>query len=284
MASLLRRSLAAMALAGSIGACSAGSASEQTAPAGPPSTVSTNAPPTVATTVPAARPSTSAPASTAPPTTAPPTTTVPPTTTAPPPPQPLQFGAEGPRVEALQQRLKALGYDPGPVDGLFGPAVRMSVWAFQRINDLPDTGIIDAPTEAALKSGGKAPEPLRPDGAANRIEVDLGRRLLVAWRNGQVALISHISPGSQVPFCENGVCGDGVTPSGDYRAIFRVDGWDNGPLGGLYNPVYFKPAYAIHGALSVPNVGASHGCVRIPMHIAEYFPSLAPNGTGIHLV
>jgi hypothetical protein len=25
-------------------------------------------------------------------------------------------------------------------------------------------------------------------------------------------------------------------------------------------------------------VGLSHGCVRIPMHIAEYFPSLVDDG------
>jgi len=50
------------------------------------------------------------------------------------------------------------------------------------------------------------------------------------------------------------------------------------PLGKLYNPVYFVGGIAVHGAPSVPNRPASHGCVRIPMHIAEYFPTLVAKG------
>ena len=28
----------------------------------------------------------------------------------------------GPKVRGLQERLKALGYDPGTIDGVFGPS------------------------------------------------------------------------------------------------------------------------------------------------------------------
>ena len=58
----------------------------------------------------------------------------------------------------------------------------------------------------------------------------------------------------------------------------RVTGWRHAPLGLLYNPVYFNGGIAVHGAPSVPNYPASHGCVRIPMHIAQYFPGLVANG------
>jgi hypothetical protein len=55
-------------------------------------------------------------------------------------------------------------------------------------------------------------------------------------------------------------------------------GWEQAPLGLLYNAVYFNGGIAMHGALEVPNYPASHGCIRMPVHIAEYFHTLV--GTG----
>jgi peptidoglycan hydrolase-like protein with peptidoglycan-binding domain len=34
----------------------------------------------------------------------------------------LRKGSSDPAVRDLQQALKALGYDPGPIDGVFGDA------------------------------------------------------------------------------------------------------------------------------------------------------------------
>ena len=45
--------------------------------------------------------------------------------------------------------------------------------------------------------------------------------------------------------------------------------------------MYFNGGIAVHGASSVPNSPASHGCVRIPMHVAEYFQGLVANGEPI---
>ena len=41
---------------------------------------------------------------------------------------------------------------------------------------------------------------------------------------------------------------------------------------------------AVHGYPSVPTYNASHGCVRIPMHIADYFQGLVPDGTPMFVV
>ena len=71
--------------------------------------------------------------------------------------------------------------------------------------------------------------------------------------------------------------GRSATPGG-------CTGWRHAPLGLLYNPVYFNGGIAVHGALSVPDYPASHGCVRIPMHIAEYFPGLVANGDSVVVV
>jgi hypothetical protein len=49
-------------------------------------------------------------------------------------------------------------------------------------------------------------------------------------------------------------------------------------LGGMYNPVYFNKGIAVHGANEVPDNPASHGCIRIPMHISDYYQSLVAKG------
>jgi lipoprotein-anchoring transpeptidase ErfK/SrfK len=57
------------------------------------------------------------------------------------------------------------------------------------------------------------------------------------------------------------------------------------PLGEMYNPVFFiGTAYAIHGDTDVPLVPVSHGCVRIPMDVAQFFHALvATPGTPVYV-
>jgi len=50
----------------------------------------------------------------------------------------------------VQQRLIALGYDPGPVDGYFGPQTEAAVKEFQRDNGLYPDGIVGPKTLGAL--------------------------------------------------------------------------------------------------------------------------------------
>jgi lipoprotein-anchoring transpeptidase ErfK/SrfK len=214
----------------------------------------------------------------------PPTTTVPPTTAPPPPAEPdvLTRGVSGPRTLALQQRLVELHYDPGPLDGEFGAKTLMSVWAFQKLNGLPADGAVTAQLWQVMQTAA-APAPLRPDGPPNRVEIDIARQVLLLYDGGQVRLVTHVSTGSGRHYCENGHCGDAVTPVGDFAVYRRIPGWRESPLGMLYNPLYFTGGFAIHGAPSVPDHPASHGCVRVPMHIAEYLPGLVADGEPVYL-
>src|SRR5580693_6502039 len=63
-----------------------------------------------------------------------------------PPSGTLSEGSHGAAVKALQQRLAALKYDPGTADGQFGANTENAVWAFQEINGVKVTGVIDAAT------------------------------------------------------------------------------------------------------------------------------------------
>jgi putative chitinase len=65
----------------------------------------------------------------------------------------LQRGSKGPDVVALQQLLKALGFDPKGTDGNFGPGTEAAVRAFQQAKGLGVDGKVGPNTSAALQAG-----------------------------------------------------------------------------------------------------------------------------------
>jgi uncharacterized protein (TIGR02594 family) len=60
-------------------------------------------------------------------------------------------GAEGRVVTALQTALAAQGFDPGGIDGEFGPLTSAAISKFQRAHNLPVTGSADPATLQALR-------------------------------------------------------------------------------------------------------------------------------------
>jgi hypothetical protein len=190
-----------------------------------------------------------------------------------PPTRILKEGMNGADVKALQQRLAALKYYPGPIDGSFGPDTLEAVWAFQEVNRLSVNGVVSSITGRALVHP-RTFASNDPRQAGTRVEVDLKVGVLVFYVNHQISLISHVSSGGHYYYR----CGSGVgtcyanTPTGEFHALYFVPGWDHGPLGPMYNPVFFNyDGDAIHGDTAVPVNPVSHGCVRIPMDIATWF-------------
>ena len=62
------------------------------------------------------------------------------------------MGASGPGVTDLQLRLEAQGYWTGGANGVFGPLTQQAVWAFQKVNGLPRTGVVDDATRIAFRT------------------------------------------------------------------------------------------------------------------------------------
>jgi putative chitinase len=90
--------------------------------------------------------------------------TMPATTLAAPPSAPaaqprLMRGAQGAAVKDLQQALQRHGFDPGPIDGDYGPRTEGAVRAFQATKGLTVDGWVGAQTWGALD---RAPSPAAP--------------------------------------------------------------------------------------------------------------------------
>ena len=201
----------------------------------------------------------------------------------------LRAGDEGPAVEALQQRLLDGPFDPGATDGDYGGQTIQAVWALEKLAGIPvdgDWGPLDELAWQRLAAG----EIGRPTMSNDQrwVEVDLSEQLVKIYEPGQLAptLVSHASSGSGIPWENAEHRGNSITPLGDFHIERRVDGWRESSLdiGRLYNPLYFRGGIALHGSLSVPLHPASHGCVRLPMHIAEYLPGELPDGTPVHVL
>lgn len=75
-----------------------------------------------------------------------------PTATPKPTSSALRIGSTGAKVKSMQQRLKALGYYTGSVDGTFGEGTRKALVAFQKANGLSADGVAGTATLNKLHS------------------------------------------------------------------------------------------------------------------------------------
>jgi lipoprotein-anchoring transpeptidase ErfK/SrfK len=187
-------------------------------------------------------------------------------------------------VRILEERLDGLRYDVGSVDGVFDQDTADGVMAFQKVNGLSRTGRATQEVVDRLSSA-QPPSPLVPAGGAHRVEISVPQQVLFLYDGGGLSKILPVSTGSGEDYCSAEGCGTSVTPPGAYRVDYYAEGWVTSPLGELYRPVYFDPkkGLAIHGSQDVPADPASHGCVRIPMSAAEWFPDKAPKGTPVYV-
>jgi peptidoglycan hydrolase-like protein with peptidoglycan-binding domain len=200
----------------------------------------------------------------------------------------LGTGDSGPAVQALQQRLTDLKYDPGTVDGHFGTETWQAVVAFQKVSGLPRTGRATQDVTTALATA-TPPGPLVAGGGASRVEIDLARQVLMLYEGDQLVRTVMISTGGGYRYCVPNPpgpdqCAVAITPGGSYRIFYKFLGKQTNKLGELYNPMYFNGGIAIHGEPAVPTTPASHGCVRIPMSESLWFFGRLPMGEPVYVV
>jgi hypothetical protein len=199
-------------------------------------------------------------------------------------------GSDPDVVRAYQHRLLDLRFDPGPEDGNYDQATMYAVQTVQKIYGFPVTGRLGA-REAIALAAFQYPAPLQPNGEGNRTEIDVTKQVLTLYENYQPRLVTTTSTGSGERYCYNSprvnptrhICEVATTPSGRFTYTRWVKGWDKSPLGQLFQPYYFNGGIAVHGYPTVPTTAASHGCARIPMHIADYYPLLVKVGDPVYV-
>ncbi|RKQ87082.1 lipoprotein-anchoring transpeptidase ErfK/SrfK [Solirubrobacter pauli] len=174
------------------------------------------------------------------------------------------------KTAALQERLEALHFPGGAVDGCAGPSTRAAVQAFQKANGLSADGVAGPKTRAALD----APAALTPVSARPglHVEVDLSRQLLLVVRDGAVERVYSVSTGKQGYETPVGTFKIGRKERRSWSVPYKV--W-------LPYASYFVGGVAFHaGTTDVER--ASHGCVRVPAAFArELYDLLAPGTTVI---
>ncbi len=225
-----------------------------------------------------------------------PSTTSTTSTTVPPSPPTWSIGAlpvkglgpgdRGPQVRAVEERLTALRFDVTVTDDVFDQNTGYAVVAFQKVIGLPRTARVTQDVVDALAATTAPPGPLVPGGGPTRIEIDLPRQVLFLYHDDALIRILPVSTGSGRRFCADGRCRMAVTPPGSYRIGYRVNGWDQSPLGRLLNPLYYMVGLgiAIHGYADVPPHPASSGCVRIPLSAAGTLPGQVPDDTPVYVL
>lgn len=220
----------------------------------------------------------------------------------------LVMGLAGADVTQMQARLTELGFAPGAADGSFGDQTKQAVWAFEKL-------VLKTPR--ALATGKVTNEmwqlmqdpiviqPRRTDdltqGAKTHIEIYLPEQVAVVFTSNAATLVIHIASGTDQPWCETltkdtdekgnpifppiqeAECGVSKTPGGVFKFTRRVVGERMGPLGGMWNPVYFNYGIAMHGAINVPLEPASHGCIRMHKRISETFQNFVHIGDRVYV-
>lgn len=173
-------------------------------------------------------------------------------------------------------RLAAMGYWTGPVDGRFDQASRSALIAFQKWEGRKVTGRLTVSELEAIRS---ATPPRARELGYEHVEVDVDRQVLILVNEQGNVRVLPVSTGSNKPFMDRGKESIAYTPRGRFVVYDKTFGWEDGRLGSVYYANYISGGVAIHGYLSVPNVPASHGCIRIPMFAAKEVSKLLTLGT-----
>lgn len=165
---------------------------------------------------------------------------------------------QGPDTLEVQERLTELGFNPGALDGIYGPANERALRQFQKSRSLKVDGLVDPHTWKELNKNRPSPLSLKRQVSAPsgdpKIHVHLDTRILTMTSYGTIktypVALGKLSTPS--PVGEWTIVAKAVDPGGPFGVRWmRLDV----PWG----------SYGIHGTNNPSSIGkaVSHGCIRL---------------------
>ena len=180
------------------------------------------------------------------------------------------------RIKEAEQTLADLGYWVLKVDGAADDSTRQAVMAFQKVEGLKRTGVLD---DQVLRAIRLASRPTAKFGGPAHVEIDISRQVIFIVNDaGEVSNILSTSTGNGERYQSEGKWHTAATPKGAFKIQRQIKGVRKAPLGMIYHPSYFNGGIAIHGSNSVPAHAASHGCARIPRFAEKQFSDMVRVG------
>lgn len=180
------------------------------------------------------------------------------------------------QTREAERLLSDRGYWTGVVDGLFDPATRSALIAFQKWEGRPITGQLTIDELEGIRTSAS---PKARELGYTHVEVDLDHQVLLLVNNEGDVRVLPVSTGNGQPFVDEGLTSTAYTPRGRFLVYEKEVGWQSGSLGSTYYANFISGGVAIHGSRSVPIEPASHGCIRIPMFAAREMSKLLKLGT-----
>ena len=202
-------------------------------------------------------------------------------------PDEMSTGSEGRDVVRLQRRLSCLDYYYDGLDGQYGSGTVKAVSDFQRRNDLPETGVADRSTMAALFNE-NAKKALKP--YVLKVSVDDQRVYAYAPdRNGEytdLVRTMKCSTGRKGSPTPKGTFTD-TAPGARWHFFKKFNCWAQyafyiqGDI--MFHSVLYSQKNGKVTQSSVNHLGsrASHGCVRLSVEDAKWIWNNCPSNTRV---
>ncbi len=185
------------------------------------------------------------------------------------------------RIKEAEAILSDLGYSITKVDGKSDDSTRQGIIAFQKVEGLKRTGVLD---DKVLRELRLATTPVAKHKGAAHVEIDISRQVIfLVDDEGKVTKVLSTSTGNNERYLSEGKWQKAYTPRGTFKVQRQIKGIRKAPLGTIYNPSYFNGGIAIHGSNSIPVKAASHGCARIPRFADKEFVETVKVGMPVYV-
>lgn len=169
----------------------------------------------------------------------------------PSPRQIISRGDRGDDVKTIQQKLADLGFNPGPIDGIFGPLTVDAVERFQRSARIGVDGVVGPETRSALENYEATTDPVEHGAPSD--EPDQREEQYLGEQRRMLRLIRPMMRGEDVIQVQEkvGALIDGVYGPATERSVMAFQRRNNLTVDGIVGPLTWRALDATNGNVPV---------------------------------